>query len=324
MNVSVIVPTYDRAASLRRCLTALLAQNAGGCQFEILIVDNNSTDETAAVVQEVMHQQSPVVRYLLETAQGVSYARNAGIAASRAPILAFVDDDVRVEPDWIATIWSLFEQHPDIECVGGKVLPNWQAPPPAWLTRKHWAPLALLDFGESALRIDASNRLCLLTANLACRRTVFDRVGPFRTEMQRVKDGIGSMEDHDWLVRFWAAGGRALYVPRLRAHADVPASRMTRAYHRRWHAGHGHYFALLQDPEFESSRVGRFMDVPAHAYRAAVREAFRWGARALTGNRNGAFASETRLRFFLGYFHTRWSAYRSGNRVHGHPAVSSR
>jgi len=304
-TVSVVLPTYNRKAELLRALDCVLAQQVRRA-FEVIVVDNNSTDGTRDEILRAMTRSAVPVRYLLEQEQGVSYARNAGIAAAQARIVAFVDDDVRVRADWLETILDAFERHPEVECIGGKVLPEWQECPPNWLTRDHWGPLALLDQGEAVRRIDtAEHGFCLLTANMACRRETFDRVGLFRKEFQRVKDGIGSLEDHEWLLRFWAAGGRALYVPEACAFTEVPATRTARAYHRRWHSGHGHYFALLRDPAFEASTRPRLFDVPAHAYRSAMRDALVWAGRLLQGDAAGAFLFETRLRFFAGYFVTR-------------------
>jgi glycosyltransferase involved in cell wall biosynthesis len=303
-DVSVVLPTYNRSGHLRRTLASVLGQRTTTRSYEVIVVDNNSTDDTKVEVERAIAART-AVRYVLERNQGVSYARNAGIAAARAPLVAFVDDDVCVNADWIDTICRTFEQQPELDCIGGKVLPEWEVAPPAWLTRDHWAPVALLDFGETCRTVNAQAPLCLLTANLACRRRIFEQVGLFATELQRVHDGIGSMEDHEWLLRFWAAGRQALYVPELSATTEVPLRRMRRDYHRRWHSGHGHYFALVREPGFEASKTGRLFDVPAHAYRSAIRDAGCWLVRSWRGDMAGAFLFETRLRFFVGYFRTR-------------------
>jgi glucosyl-dolichyl phosphate glucuronosyltransferase len=318
-DVSVVLPTYNRSPNLRRTLSSVLGQRTTA-HYEVIVVDNNSTDGTRADVERAIAEGAPV-RYLLERNQGVSYARNAGIRTARAPLIAFVDDDVCVDRDWIETICRFFDRHPEMDCVGGKVLPAWEGEPPAWLTRDHWAPVALLDLGDSARIINADSRLCLLTANFACRREIFDRVGLFGTELQRVHDGIGSMEDHEWLLRFWAAGRQAMYVPELLAITDVPQRRMTRDYHRRWHFGHGHYFSLVRDVEFEASNTLRLFDVPAHVYRAAIRDAVRWLGRFCRGDMAGAFLFETRLRFLAGYFRTRVTEYFRHRRPARRPAV---
>ena len=95
------------------------------------------------------------------------------------------------------------------------MLPEWKSEPPEWLTREHWSPLALQDYGDEPFYVNAENPLCLVSANLAFRREVFSRIGPFAPELQRVKDGIGSMEDLELLTRYWRAGGESLYLPSL-------------------------------------------------------------------------------------------------------------
>ncbi len=309
-DVSVVIPTYNRSAHLRRTLASVLSQRTLR-RFEVIVVDNNSTDDTSAEVERAI-ARGAAVRHLVERNQGVSYTRNAGIAVARAPILAFVDDDVRVDTVWIETICRTFEERPELDCIGGRVLPEWEGAPPAWLTRDHWAPLALLDLGDAPRPINTDNRQCLLTCNFACRRETFDQIGLFGTELQRVHDGIGSMEDHEWLIRFWDARHKGMYIPELHAVATVPLRRMTRNYHRRWHLGHGHYFALLREAEFEASKRRRLLDVPAHAYRAVIRNLVGWLGRACRGDMTGAFFFETRLRFLAGYFRTRVPQYLRG------------
>jgi glycosyltransferase involved in cell wall biosynthesis len=202
-KLSVILPTFNRAASLPLALGALLRQSADPASYEIVVVDNNSTDGTAAVVA---HHDRGRVRLVAESRQGLSYARNTGLEAARAPIVAFTDDDVEVAPDWVETILAALDRQPDIDGVGGRVLPAWQGSRPRWLTRDHWAPLALQDHGDSRRVFDRGTPVGLIGANVAFRREVFDRVGLFSPEVQRVKDGIGSTEDHELLTRLYEAG----------------------------------------------------------------------------------------------------------------------
>src|SRR4029077_11163375 len=108
------------------------------------------------------------------------------------PVVAFTDDDVRVSRDWLSTILRVFAEHPDVACVGGRVLPHWEGPGPAWLTPQHWGPLALLDYGESPVYVTAQRRLCLITANAAYRREVFDRIGMFAPHVQAVRREVAT------------------------------------------------------------------------------------------------------------------------------------
>jgi len=190
-DVSVVLPTYNRAAGLERAVESVLHQTADPHVYEVIVVDNNSTDGTGQVLDRLKARYPGQLRTVVERQQGVSHARNAGVAVALAPILAFFDDDVRVAPDWIETIIRVFRDNPDTEVVGGKVLPEWATPPPGWLTPAHWSPLALQDFGGRPMLMSARNPRGLISANLACRKRVFDRIGGFSPVFQRVKDGIG-------------------------------------------------------------------------------------------------------------------------------------
>jgi len=192
-----------------------------------------------------------------------------------------------------------------VSCIGGKILPRWQSNPPAWLTREHWAPLALQDYGEESILVNFNRPLCLISANLAVRRTAFDEIGLFKPELQRVKDGIGSMEDMELLMRLWRAQMGTMYIPNLMVETTVPLVRTSKKYHRRWHRGNGHFYALLRSEEMESSSTGHLFDIPAHQYRQAIEASFSWLKKSFAGNSSDAFLQETRLQFFLGFVRNR-------------------
>jgi glucosyl-dolichyl phosphate glucuronosyltransferase len=302
----VVVSTYNRAHVLRNTLHSLARQEGGDLSYEVIIVDNNSTDATRQVVEDfVAEGGGTTVRYVFEPKQGVSYGRNAGILAAKGSIIAFTDDDVAVAPNWVETIARLLEEHPDAACVGGRVFPQWDRPVPRWLTREHWGPLALLDYGESAFYVNASRRLCLITANVAFRREVFDRVGFFSPHVQTFKR-VAATEDHELLLRLWRKGGQGFYAPELTAATAVVPERLTKTYHRTWHYRHGRFLALMRDDDFERSRVGQLFGVPAHVYRQAVAELGHFLFVLLRRGPDAAFVHETRLWSLLGFLQARW------------------
>lgn len=300
-ELSVVICTYNRHELLRLALETLLREPAD-CSYEVIVVDNNSTSETRAVVEELA-ANDPRVRYVRETRQGNAYARNTGVEESRAPIVAFLDDDVTVKPGWLNLILPTFNST-DAGFIGGKVLPRWEQPPPSWLSVTNWAPIAALDYGDDAFAITAENPLCLLTANIAFRKEVFAQHGGFLVSVQRTGDSIGSLEDHEFLTRILRAGVNGLYVPEMIVDAWVGSDRMTKSYHRRWHTGHGHFYAIMNDPEWEQSSY-RLLGVPGHLYRETARNAVVWFSRVLRGQSDAAFANECRLRFFRGFFKQR-------------------
>jgi len=308
MEVSVIIPTHNRAASLDNLLIDLTAQD-GAVDFEILVVDNRSTDLTREVVERHAARDRRV-RYLFEENPGASCARNCGIAESRAPILAFIDDDVRPSHDWVASVAAAFRDHPEVDCIGGRVEPRWPSRPPRWLTPLHWAPLALqIDRGQSRYIDRDHASACLITANFACRAKVFAEVGGFAPEYRRD-------EDREFNLRMWRAGKRGLYVDSIVAFADVQPERLAKRYHREWHRVTGASHARLRyldtiDPlgrldDRMPARGRVWWGVPGFLYRELVASAGRWMRHMLTAAWDRAFADECRMRYLASYVATRW------------------
>jgi len=311
-DLSVVLCTYNRADLLSGAVRSLLAQGVSTPRFELLVVDNNSTDRTRELVGEFA-QLDARVRYIFEPQQGLSYARNAGIHEARAPLIAFFDDDLLAPPDWVSAIIHAFREYPAVDIVGGRLLPRWPHQPPFWLTSDHWAPLALADHGDQPIIVTAERPIALVGAG-ACRRDVFEAVGTFATDFQRVRDSIGSLEDHDFMLRVLRTGRKALYDPRITLTAAVQPSRLDRDYHRRWHTGHGHFHALLRSEHVEQTSVGTVLGVPAHLYRQALGDCVSWAGAKVRGNQARAFLHEVRLRFFQGFFRTRVREFLSQRR----------
>lgn len=302
LRLSVVLPTFDRAESLRRALAALTRQSADPSSYEIVVVENNCTDGTREMVQAL---ENPRIRVIGEPRQGLSFARNTGLASANGPIIAFTDDDVEVARDWVQTIVTSLDKNPAVDGVGGRVLPAWECGRrPDWLTRDHWAPLALQDHGDARATFDRNHPIGLIGANVAFRREVFDRVGVFSPAVQRVRNGIGSTEDHELLTRLYDAGGRMLYQPRMLVLARVQPDRCDPSYHRRWHEGHGRFYALMQLEEVERARLAP-LGIPGHLLRSAARDGLEWLRFVFTGDWDHAFLAELRLRFFKGFVWTR-------------------
>jgi glycosyltransferase involved in cell wall biosynthesis len=287
---------------LAGALDALLSQEAAPAH-EIIIVDNASSDDTASVIAALTSRHSHV-RCIVESRQGLAFARNTGIAAAAAPIVAFTDDDVRVGPGWVKAVASTFEQHADTSCAGGPVLPLWPARVPEWLTERHWAPLGVQDYGPLPLRIDARRPLCLIGANLAFRREALEALGGFDPAVQRVGGGIGSTEDQEYHLRLWQSGRHGIYDPALAVNAIVEPARVRKRHHRAWHFGHGRHVARMRLPEIEASRA-RLLGVPGHLVRQAVVDARDYATGLLRLDAAAAFEREVRLWFAAGFIRER-------------------
>ena len=300
-EVSVIISTYNRSNTLPTALDSLLEQERPP-SYEIIVVDNNCSDNTRDIVENYA-QKDGRVRYILERNQGLSHGRNAGIRAALADILAFTDDDVCVARDWIANIKCIAQKHPECGVIGGKVLPRWPGTPPSWLHEGHWAPLALVDYGRPQV-ISSSNRRTLIGANMVIRRQVFEQIGLFAANYQRVKDGIGSTEDQELQDRYWQTGGLGYFHPDLLVKADIQPERLCKRYHRRWHLGHGKMLARMRDPEIEGSSA-LALRIPRYMFRECASLACKWLGAMLRGKPDNAFLYEVRICFYLGFIRER-------------------
>ncbi|WP_171183626.1 glycosyltransferase [Alienimonas chondri] len=220
-SVTVVVCTRNRADSLRRALQSLTKLDHAGLRVDLLVVDNGSTDHTAAVVEEVAASSPIPVARVYEPTPGVATARQRGVLESRGDWIASFDDDQLAEPDWLCKLFALAQQK-DVKFVGGRVRLHL---PPAFENRD-LAPFTRMLLGAS-VGMPAVRRYDLKTTpgagNMMAHREVFERVGPFDPTLDRG-------EDTDFYVRAADAGFQVWYTPEAVVHHCIPADRMNDAY----------------------------------------------------------------------------------------------
>ena len=224
-RITVAIPTYNRADFLRQTLAGLAQQNYPRDQFEVLVIDNNSRDDTRAVV-ESFAASPPAPRYVLEPQQGLDHARNRAIAEARGDIILFGDDDILVQPDWIAqmAVPLLVDAGRRIGAVGGEVIPVFPDGLPAWVAEWH-SPLAFRpDTGPLPAKHSP------MGANLAFPRWVFERLGPFHTALDRAAGNYFSGGDSEMIRRVRDTGLEVWFSPGAAVKHQMPASRTTFRY----------------------------------------------------------------------------------------------
>lgn len=306
---SLVICTYNRAEALRDALRSAIAQESHG-QFthEVIVVDNNSTDETRAVVDAEACRSTVPVRYLFEARQGKSFALNTALGAVTGEFYSIVDDDFLLPADWLAGIHDGTLRHPDASFYSGKVLPAWSVTPPAWLTRRHWSAVAMADYGDEEFLATRENQICLLASTF--RTADVRAVGGYDERLGVSGSRIGGVEDLEVLQRLWQRGRYGVYLPRVAFHHKAEPERVTRRYHRRWHRGHGHSRALIRDPVIECS--AKVFGVPRFMLRELVENGVRAIRHALRRQPEEAFVAETRIWFIIGYLEERWALWRAG------------
>lgn len=294
MDASIIVCTYNRAESLKDTLAALARLDVPPARtWEVVVVDNNSRDHTKEVV-EAAQQNFPHLRYVFEPSQGLSHARNRGIAESCGDVVLFTDDDVLPEPAWLETTLTGLEKYGADAC-GGYIAPIWETPPPAWLTERF--------YGFLAVRTDRSDDYPITVAspapfgaNMAFRRALFARVGDFDTTRGRKGEVLASGEDGEMFERILGAGFKVVFLGGARVHHKVESFRLTKRYFRRWRFQTSRNIA--QSRGLAGDR--RLFNIPLFVFPQFLRAVARmvWGH--LTQPRDEAFNREIVVCHFLG------------------------
>lgn len=217
-EVSVVVCTLNRCLVLEKCLGSLLAQDVDLERFEIVVVDNGSTDRTREVVERFAgSQEGPLLRYVFEEHPGLSAARNRGWREAAGAIIAYIDDDAVAAPSFVAALIEAFGGETYPAMVGGKITPLYESVPPSWLSPLLHGYLSLQDFGLTS-RV-YSRREFPYGCNMAMRKDWLERVGGFDEKMIHA-------EDKDISRRICEAGGRREYHPSVMVEHMIPSERL--------------------------------------------------------------------------------------------------
>jgi glycosyltransferase involved in cell wall biosynthesis len=324
MKYSVIIPTYNRAADLRGTLESLAGLTPEGA-WEVIVVDNNSNDDTRAVVEQAQPQFPVNLRYLFEKEQGRCAALNSGIRAAHGAVIVTTDDDVRVAADWLDQAAEALDTY-QCDYVGGKVLPIWGGARPRWLpdhAGRPWSVIALLDHGDAPLEFD--QRHVPLGVNLAFRQECFLRAGLWDNRVGRKAGTLLGQEVREWGIRARAAGLRGFYAPSMVVRHIIPKERLTKDYFRRWFYWNGISRALLyeqarinmeapEDTSLDFSKVAHLGGVPRYMFRSYLRRFVKmFKAYARRDNETG-FEEQLELCFFAGILKQRWQDRKKSSR----------
>lgn len=237
-SISLIITTYNRAALLREALESIAASTIEPpSSVEVIVVDNNSADATAAVVDTIQRANFPFrLSYLKETRQGTSWARNAGIEAARGEYIAFMDDDQRIDPAYLQNIRAAFKETGAV-CVGGPVryynaenVPGWLAP-----VLKHKGQL---EHGEHPKELGPADQR-LGGGNMVFKTSALSAIGNYDTRLGHHGDQLGGNEDWEIQDRAIANGHTVAYHPKLVQYHYLRPERYRKHYWRKLYFAYG-------------------------------------------------------------------------------------
>ena len=206
VDVSVVVCTFNRSRQLGESLRHIEGSaHRADVGVEIVVVDNNSSDDTKAAVNRIAASSLVAVRYVFEPAQGLSFARNRGLQAAKGNIIAFTDDDCLVDPEWIAALCGEFTTNPDLAIVGGRV--------DLYTTEDQ--PVSIRPLSER-VRYTSARQIygLIMGCNMAIRRGVSERIGGFDPALGGSKGVIA--DDLDFIYRALKQGFGVLFAPEAR------------------------------------------------------------------------------------------------------------
>jgi hypothetical protein len=225
LRVTVAVITYNRSRQLRQALGGIMRQDYPADRWEILVIDNNSTDDTKDVVASFV-TANPAPRRIMETRQGLDHGRNRAVEEARGDLVVLVDDDILMEPDWLSQLVAPFssESAHKIGVVGGEVVPVFPDGVPVWLEGAH-RPLAFRT-DPGPLPADQAP----MGANFAFPKWVFVRFGMFDTRLDRQGARLFGGGDSQMIRRLRSVGLEAWFVPGAKVLHQIPAERLTLVY----------------------------------------------------------------------------------------------
>ena len=310
VKASVIIPTYNRCRSLERALQSVAELDFPREQFEVVVVDNNSNDDTPNVAYR-FRDAGITLKYVKETRLSFTVARHTGADTASGTILSYIDDDVVVDSGWLAAVTDVFEGDEAVGIVGGPILPTFEVEPPDWI--KQYYPmsgwLSLLDLGPKLHQTKHA-----YGPNFSVRKDVLQMVGRFPADtigvesegrpgvVEKIYVGSG---DVGLCAKVEEAGYKVIYAPGALVHHVIPPVRLTKKW---WHsrlAGEGCYHALTQQYENEESRARLLKRSLCSAWRAAkTAMKFAGGAVRRTGKERYEFRisyhlSRARVEFAL-------------------------
>lgn len=229
VKFSIVVCTYNRCELLRELLLSLLDQSANKDTYEIIVVDNNSTDATRLVVGEMSRNEKPIVRYVEEIQQGLSFARNTGAREATGEIIAYIDDDATAHRGWLKGFMEVYEKFPDAGVVGGRIKPVWLSEKPAWLTQNLEMSFGALNYGSEIQTLSFPKTP--FGGNFSIKRDLFLAMGGFCRKLGR--KGLRLISSEEVLLCRLVEQNKKqkiYYTPRAIVYHKVLPERLNRYY----------------------------------------------------------------------------------------------
>jgi glycosyltransferase involved in cell wall biosynthesis len=227
--LSVIVCTYNREKYIGQCLAHLANQSAEKQLYEVIIVNNNSTNNSESIIYNTIRNY-PETRfaYFIEMNQGHTYSRNRGIAESSGEVLAFIDDDAFVGVNYCQTLVTYFKANNSVAAIGGKIIPVYEESEPNWISKYLLPLVASLDLGDKERTMKGAK--FPIGANMAFRKSIFNKYGVFDIDLGRRADELEGGDEKEIFLRLKKGRELVRYVPDASVEHIIPPHRLKESY----------------------------------------------------------------------------------------------
>lgn len=228
--LTVIICTYNREKYIGPLLESIAKNDLPTAEYEIVLVDNNCTDNTRGVCNAFADSHPSInFRHVTETEQGLSAARNKGIQEAEGDLLLYVDDDALVDTWYLRTVTEHMQKHPESMAAGGPIIPLYETSEPSWMSPYTKALLtAWMDYGQKERPYPRGKYPG--GGNAAYRKDVFERVGLFNTELGRKGTALMGSEEKDIFDKMRSKGMQVTYLPQMILHHIIPQAKLERDY----------------------------------------------------------------------------------------------
>lgn len=238
-DISVIICTYNREQYLIEAMESLAEQDFDKNRFEVIVVNNNSKDDTEKVCKEfIANHPECQMHYYNETEQGSSAARNKGARHAKGSLLIFMDDDAIAEKDFLKNTWQFYSANPGVHGFGGRIIPRYIPAEPEWMS--HYVSALVGNFDYAPVVTEFKPNKYPLESNMVITKKAFDEIGGFNRALPGVKGNlrIGG-EGKDLYFRLKEKGQKIFYVPDMIVHHVVEVNRLNKEYLYRVASGIG-------------------------------------------------------------------------------------
>lgn len=307
MKLDVIIPTFNRASCLAKTLCSLAtAPVPGNLDVTIIVVDNNSTDDTAKIFDEALHEFTQShLEYVFEKKQGRSSALNAGLRKANGDLVAAIDDDERIQADWFIQLEKIFSQRwGEIDFVGGKVLPAFEIVEiPEWIEPLKDGVIGWRDYGDAEWQYGKDTPM-LTGGHAIIKKKVFEAIGLYDESLGASGKNLMSCEDNILYDKLLSTGMRGFYFPQLVVFHNVPAYRLSKNYYRQWCFGAGVSWNLM-DVNYKAYEGKRLFGVPLYMYRQTIADLVGKVKAMTLRNKTESLSRENMVCVFAGFFYAR-------------------